>query len=334
MTTLNQAFIRVYAKQSSDASNESGSQLPGPLGVQLRVDAGATVSATALPGALSAMGPIHTVTGSGNTVTAAEVGMQIVAADQSSPLTARSDCVVSLPSPDVTATGNTPSASEFYAATCVETPLLSNQIQWPAVCRALTQAAPGSLQAAGKTLSQAVAEGMKTIAVTSAEAAVGVTTTAICLARAAAEQGVRVALVDAHFADPQLAVEMGLENPSSWYLHTGNQESGIAPIPLEKEGVAFYPLRIESLDELTDWTRSPLASSLNEISQYHELILLDVGPVLVAWGYGFKKIATELIDAVVLVRDRRQADEFAAGAAIDRLQRAGLEVVIAENFVS
>jgi len=145
---------------------------------------------------------------------------------------------------------------------------------------------------------------------------------------------VRVALVDAHFADPQLAVEMGLENPSCWYLRTDNQKSGMPPILLEKDGVAFYPLRVESPDDLIDWTHSPLATRLQEISQCHELILLDVGPVLVAWGYGFRKIATELIDAVVLVRDRRQADEFAAGAAIDRLQRVGLEVVIAENFVS
>jgi len=141
-------------------------------------------------------------------------------------------------------------------------------------------------------------------------------------------------LVDAHFAGPQLAVEMGLEKRFSWYQSTGNQESGIAPVPLEKEGVSFYPLQIDSLDDLTDWTRSPLASSLSEISQCHDLILFDVGPVLVAWGYGFRKIARDLIDAVVLVRDRRQSDEFAAVAAIDRLQRAGLEVVVAENFVS
>lgn len=329
MTTLNQAFIRVYARQPSDASDSSASQLSGPLGVQLRVDAGATV-----PGVLSAMEPIHTATAAGSTVAAAAIDMQVVASNQSSSLAARSDCLVSMPSPDVTGTGNRSSASEFYAATCVETPLLSDQIRWPSVCRALTQAAPGSLQAAGRTLSEAVAEGMKMIAVTSAEAAVGVTTTAICLARATAEQGVRVALVDAHFADPQLAVAMGLEKPSSWFLRTGQQKPGIAPLPLEKEGVAFYPLQIESPDDLTDWTRSPLASSLTEISQCHELVLLDVGPVLVAWGYGFRKIATELIDAVILVRDRRQEDEFAAGAAINRLTRAGLEVVIAENFVS
>jgi hypothetical protein len=41
-----------------------------------------------------------------------------------------------------------------------------------------------------------------------------------------------------------------------------------------------------------------------------------------------------LIDAVVLVRDRRQMDDFVTAAAIDRLRRAGLEVVMAENFVS
>ena len=333
MTTLNQAFIRVYAKQPSDVSDDSGSQLSGPLGVQLRVDAGAAVSATELPGALSAIGPIHTATGSAKRVTAVDVGMQIVASEQSSPVAASSDCLVSMDSPDTVAVEQAAPASEFYVATCVKTPTLSDEIQWPSVCRALTQAASGPLQAAGKTLSQAVAEGMKTIAVTSAEAAVGVTTTAICLARAAAEQGVRVALVDAHFADPQLAVEMGLENPSCWYLRTDNQKPGMAPM-LEKEGVAFYPLRIESPEDLTDWTHSPLATRLQEISQCHELVLLDVGPVLVAWGYGFRKIATELIDAVILVRDRRQADEFAAGAAIDRLQRVGLEVVIAENFVS
>lgn len=334
MTTLNQAFIRVYRKQESASLDAKESELSSPLDVQLRVDAGGQVSATAMPGTSSAIGPIHTIASSGSRLTVADGSTQIVASEQSSPVAARSDCLVSMDSPDTVAVGQAAPASEFYVATCVKAPLLSNEIQWPSVCRALTQAASGSLQAAGKTLSQAVAEGMKYIAVTSAEADVGVTTTTICLARAAAEQGVRVALLDAHFADPQLAVEMGLKAPSSWHLPAGNQKNGISPIPLEKEGVAFYPLQVQSADDLTDWTHSPLATRLQEISQCHELILLDVGPVLVAWGYGFRKIATELIDAVVLVRDRRQADEFAAAAAIDRLQRAGLEVVTAENFVS
>jgi len=334
MTTLNQAFIRVYAKQLPAVADGSGSQLSGPLGVQLRVDAGGPVSAAAIPGALSAMEPIHTDTGPEKTVTAAEVEMQIVASEQSAPVAASLDCLVSMDSPDTVAVGQAPPTSEFYVATCVKAPLLSDEIQWPSVCRALTQAASGSLQAAGKTLSQAVAEGMKYIAVTSAEAEVGVTTTTICLARAAAEQGVRVALVDAHFADPQLAVEMGLTAPFSWHQPAGNQETGVLAIPLEKEGVAFYPLQVQSPDDLTDWTHSPLATRLQEISRYHDLVLLDVGPVLVAWGYGFRKIATELIDAAVLVRDRRQVDDFVTAAAIDRLRRAGLEVVMAENFVS
>ena len=334
MTTLNQAFIRVSSRQSADVSDGNGSQVSGPRGVQLRVDAGAVVSGSGLAGTFSSMKPIHTATVAGKTLTAIESEMQIVTSDQSLPLPDKSDCLVSMSSPDPSATGNRSSTSEFYAATCVDAPLLSDQVQWPPVCCALTQAAADSLEGAGRTLAQAVAEGMKTIAVTSADAAVGVTTMAICLARATAQQGVRVALVDAHFSDPRLAVEMGLEHPSSWFRRMHKQAAGSSSMPLEKEGVTFYPLEIEAPDGLTDWTRSPLASSLDEISQGHELVLLDVGPVLVAWGYGFRRIAAEMVDAVVLVRDRRQADEFVAGAAINRLQRAGLEVVIAENFAA
>ena len=93
MTTLNQAFIRVYARQPSDVSDDSGSQLSGPLGVQLRVDAGATVPTSVLPG----MGPNATASGSEGPGTAAAVAGQVAAFGQPSPLAVRSGCLGSPP---------------------------------------------------------------------------------------------------------------------------------------------------------------------------------------------------------------------------------------------
>jgi Mrp family chromosome partitioning ATPase len=181
------------------------------------------------------------------------------------------------------------------------------------------------------TLVQAVKEGMRCLAITSAATGVGVTTTAICLARAAAQQGLRVALVDAHFADPQLAGEMHFKTFRSWHTAADGQQ---LPVPLAKEGVTFYPLQLDSDEDLTDWTRPTLLPSLQQIAAGHDLVVLDVGSVLVAWGYGFRRIVKNVINGVVMVRDRRQADAFAVESAMDRLGRAGLEVVAADNFVS
>ncbi len=326
MTTLNQAFIKVYAKQAPGSKTELDASRMGPRGVQLRVDAGG--DAVRSPEVVAPA--IHAIAG-GQDVSAGETGTHIVASGGMALASSNADCMVTVGTSRVSTSGHVGQGSEHYAASCVRSPVLDTEISWPAISQALIREASESLRAAGTTLVQAVEEGMKYIAITSAVAGVGVTTTAICLARAAAQQGIRVALVDAHFADPQLAVEMQFKEAGSWHAAAGKQQ---LPVPLAKEGVTFYPLQLDSAEDLTDWTRPTLLPSLQQVAAGHDLVVLDVGSVLVAWGYGFSRIVKNVIDGVVMVRDRRQSDAFAVESAMDRLRRAGLEVVVAENFVS
>jgi len=323
MTTLDQVFIKVYANQQPSSEAEIGASRTGPQGGQLRVDAGGDVVRS--PEIVAPV--IHAIAGEQD-IPGGETGIHIVTPGGVAMASSSADCMVTS---RVSATGHVAQGSEHYAASCVRSPVLDAEIRWPAISQALTRAALDSLRAAGTTLVRAVEEGMKYIAVTSAVAGVGVTTTAICLARAAAQQGIRVALVDAHFADPRLAVEMQFKEVGSWHAVAGMQQ---LPAPLAKEGVTFYPLQLDSAEDLTDWTRPTLLPSLQQVAAGHDLVVLDVGSVLVAWGYGFSRIVENVIDGVVMVRDRRQADDFAVESAMDRLRRAGLEVVVAENFVS
>ena len=335
MTTLNKAFIRAYAKRQLDSQAVGAAIYSGPLGVQLRVDAGGEFSGAGMPVAsFAALEPIHAAAGSPEIAVTVASESQIVASGETPSGAEQSNCLVGIESAGSTITWDQDRPSQHFAASCVKRPQYSEEIQWPSICQALTLAVPQSLTAAGKTLCQAVAEGMKTLAVTSAVSGVGATTTAICLAHAAAQEGIRVAVVDAHFASPQLAREMKLKTTSSWHEAAGESQAASLSARFEKEGVTFYPLRLHSAEDLTDWTRSAVAPSLHRIVESQDLVLLDIGPVLVAWGYGFSRIAEELVDSIILVRDRRQEDAFVADAAIDRLRRAGLEVVVAENFVS
>jgi Mrp family chromosome partitioning ATPase len=326
MTTLNQAFIKVYAKQNLGPKSDLGEIRMDPQRVQLRVDAGteAVRAPEIVAPAIDAIASGQDISSQGTSshiVTSGEI--DLASGSMSSMVTVGAERT---PAPDHIAQG-----TEQYAASCVRSPSVGGEIRWPVVSQSLIREASESLRAAGMTLVQAVKEGMRYLAVTSAVTGVGVTTTAICLARAAAQQGLRVALVDAHFADPQLAGEMDFKTFRSWHAAALGQQ---LPDPLAKEGVTFYPLQLDSDEDLTDWTRPTLLPSLQHVAAGHDLVVLDVGSVLVAWGYGFSRIVKNVIDGVVMVRDRRQADDFAVESAMDRLKRAGLEVVAADNFVS
>jgi Mrp family chromosome partitioning ATPase len=326
MTTLNQAFIKVYAKQGPGSKSDLGAIRMGPQGVQLRVDAG--TDAVRAP---EIVAPAIDAIAGGQDISGQEASAHIVTSGQVAMASGSTDSMVTVEAERVPALDQFAQGTEQYAASCVRSPLLGAEIHWPAVSQSLVREASESLRAAGMTLVQAVEEGMRYLAITSAVTGVGVTTTAICLARAAAQQGLRVALVDAHFADPQLAGEMHFKAFRSWHAAAGSQQ---LPVPLTKEGVTFYPLQLDSDEDLTDWTRPTLLPSLQQVAAGHDLVVLDVGSVLVAWGYGFSRIVKNVINGVVMVRDRRQADAFAVESAMDRLRRAGLEVVAADNFVS
>ena len=326
MKTLNQAFIKVYAKQDLGSKSEPGAIRMGPRGVQLRVDA--ATDAVRVP---EIAAPAIDAIAGGQDISGQDASTHIVTSGKVAMASGSTDSMVTVGAGRATAPGHIVERTEQYAASCVRSPLLDAEIRWPAVSESLIREASESLRAAGMTLVQAVKEGMRYLAVTSAVTGVGVTTTAICLARAAAQQGLRVALVDAHFADPQLAGEMHFKTFRSWHTASDGQQ---LPVPLAKEGVTFYPLQLDSDEDLTDWTRPTLLPSLQQVAAGHDLVVLDVGSVLVAWGYGFSRIVKNVINGVVMVRDRRQADAFAVESAMDRLGRAGLEVVAADNFVS
>ena len=325
MTTLNQVFIKVYSQRDNSALG-SQERMPARVdGVQLRVDVGGD---PLIPGMATASIHAGLINPEG---VMPGTSMQFVApaslsrdAQDVNPVLLADAAVSSEHLQEMV-------PSQYYAVNHLKRSSPGKTIRWPGLCQALSQAAPAALQDAGQNLVRASREGMKYIAVTSAGSAAGTTTASICLARAAAQQGIQVALVDAHFADPRLATEMNFEPGDSWHVMTdGSQDSS----RLVKEGVTFYPLQLTSDDDLTDWTCPTLLASLEQLAADQDLVVMDVGSVLVAWGYGFRRAVEAMIDSVVVVRDCRQRDVFAIDSAIDRLQRAGLEVVVAENFVS
>ena len=327
MTTLNQAFIKVYTKQDLGSKSDHGASRMGPRGVQLRVDAGS--DALRAPGLVA---PAIDAIAGGQDISGQETSTHIVISGEVGMVSGSTDCMVTVGAERVPAPDHIAQGTEQYAASCVRSPVAWRR---DSLARNQPDLDTGGVGIIANSRCDPGAGGQGRH-----EVHCHYQCSSRCgshdnrnlpgscggPARASSSSG------GCAFCRPTV----GCRDAVSKRLVRGMQRplASNSPVPLAKEGVTFYPLQLDSNEDLTDWTRPTLLPSLQQIAAGHDLVVLDVGSVLVAWGYGFSRIVKNVIDGVVMVRDRRQADAFAVESAMDRLRRAGLEVVAADNFVS
>jgi Mrp family chromosome partitioning ATPase len=209
-----------------------------------------------------------------------------------------------------------------------------DRIVWPIMADQLLSDIGDQLQAAISVFRRSPAAPM--VAISGHQREEGRTTLAICLARKAAEAGLRVALVDADFTAPSLAQELSLDTMSGWdgVLQFGTllNEAAIASIddqltivPLEK------PL---TLQVVTDHIEQ-LEQALAQLVASFDLVLLDAGPVgeLLVEGSWLARLATK--PALMLAHDMRDASLLEIQQTIELSQAMGVEVVgVAQTFAS
>jgi Mrp family chromosome partitioning ATPase len=207
-----------------------------------------------------------------------------------------------------------------------------DRFQWPEHCRLLLNTETEYLADVGKRLASAAQDGLNILAITSTRRGEGRTTLALCLARAAAQAGVKVALVDADMENPQLINELGVEASCGWQdVVLGTQPLAEAAIVSLEDRFTFFP-----------WTPGGALKSLNdpratrvlrEIAKAYSLVVIDLGPVPGRETRMFEDGEACPIDAAILVRDVRWTSATEAQRVAAQLTEAGVESVgIAENF--
>lgn len=205
--------------------------------------------------------------------------------------------------------------------------------QWPEVCQKLLADSHSYFAQAGAKLTAAVKDGLHTLGVAGSARGEGASTLTLSLAKAALASGLKVAVVDADFADPQLAVRLGLDIDTGWEAAAnGHIPLTEAAVHSLSDKVTLYPLRKDGSLALTDpWA----VSTLRKIQESYDLVLVDLGPIAAGDAPLFAKDEAAPFDAVVIVRDIRRTPLDHAQAVASRLYTAGIEAVgIAENFVN
>ena len=210
-----------------------------------------------------------------------------------------------------------------------------DRVLWPEVCQRLLKDEHSYFSQAGKKLTAAVRDGLKTLAVTGAKRGEGRTTLTLCLARCAAQAGLSVAVMDADFARPQVAVTLGLDVPCGWQaVAAGKMPLAEAAVKSVADNLTVLPLETKPGAAPLSLADRRVAATIRAVAAEFDLVIVDCGPVPAGAGPLFPVGESAPFDAAIVLRDMRAAsaeDCLAVGA---RLHQAGIEAVgIAENFV-
>jgi Mrp family chromosome partitioning ATPase len=233
--------------------------------------------------------------------------------------------------------GNVASTTaEKAKSTPPATPLWEvDRFHWPRTCEKLFADEQGYLSQAGNKLQAAVQDGLRVLAITGTRRGEGRTTLALCLARAAAQAGIQVAVMDADFARPQLASKIALEVAYGW------QDAALGRIPLSEaaikslhDGVTALPLESALVTRGLSLADPRVTATIRAAAATFELLILDLGPICPGEHLAFPPGEPSPLDAAIVVRDLRFATATESGSLCETLQDSGIEAVgIAENFV-
>jgi Mrp family chromosome partitioning ATPase len=205
--------------------------------------------------------------------------------------------------------------------------------RWPVLCSHWDEQTIGRVTQSGQELNIATKDGLRVLAVTSSRRTEGRTSVTLALARAAAQSGCRVALIDADAGQPDLARRLGVEAPCDWrgVLQRGE--------PLQEAAVASLADRVTLIPQTapaTDQARVvdvPLIRLLSDLRERFELVIVDMGPL----GESPRPIEAVLpcpVDMALVIRNVTATPREESLAAVAALRAWGVRAVgVIENFV-
>ncbi len=216
---------------------------------------------------------------------------------------------------------------------------------WPEVCQTLTARVGSEADELAHELLAEAALGRKVIAVSGSGREEGQTTLALVLARRLATAGAKIALVDANFADPQLAARLGLVIGIGWESALALPEkTSLAATLIEslEDRLTIVPLGSRSRLNVTAMIAARITECLAELRDAFDIVILDAGPVETGPQFHWLTAQDSGIDAAILISDTRAAAGSGASAqpSGERLAAAGRKLLdckiaplgIVENF--
>lgn len=211
-----------------------------------------------------------------------------------------------------------------------------DRLQWPADAELLYESESEYFRHAGEKLRDASQEGLRVLGVCSTHDGEGCTTLAICLARAAAAAGAKVALVDANLRSPRLGAALGLNFARSWHeVLNGKTPLAEAAVTAIADNVTLIPLSKNAMRQGLRLDSDVTNGVLGQAGEVFDLVLVDIGSPCDDGRNCFQAGDSCPLDAAIVVRDVRTTSEEETLESVSRLRALGIDAVgIAENFAS
>jgi Mrp family chromosome partitioning ATPase len=209
-----------------------------------------------------------------------------------------------------------------------------DRFAWPGDTSELYDAEANYFRHAGEKLRDACGEGLRVLAITSAKSQEGCTTLAMCLARAAAESGLKVVLLDANLARPRLATRLGIKFPHGWQAAVaGDVPLGETAIASLQDGIVLLPLNERTDDAEPSLDDARVTGMISTIASGVDLVVIDGGNVGENPAKCFEGGSACPIDAMIVVRNVLQTSQEETLAVATHFKERGIAAVgIAENF--
>ena len=175
-----------------------------------------------------------------------------------------------------------------------------------------------------------MANGLKSVIVTSASEGEGRTVTAIGIALAAASNGKRVALVDGDIENPTLQHDLQLDLDSGWVeaIRGGLLLDDVAVHSIH-DNLTLIPLLAAGSEGFKKASATDLVRMVDQLDGKFDLIVIDGSTSSTTSVHNF----ATLVDTAVIVRNKNTTDLDTVNELAYRLRESGVTGIgIVENF--
>lgn len=227
---------------------------------------------------------------------------------------------------------------EKPAETAFQPMLQVDGFAWSDRATSLRLAAGIQVDRLADALSSGIAEGRNVTAIAGSGRHQGCTTMLLCVGKRLADRGLKVALVDADFAHPALAANLGLLPEEGFEAVLGGRAS-LEDVAIESVGDEMTVLPVAApaaaAAESADG-QAAQAAAIDVLRRCYDLVLVDVGEVSGPSAAGSRggRSVPRWIDAFVLIQDVRSTGQAEVAEILGRAENDGVTSLgVVENFV-
>ncbi|MEQ1829404.1 MAG: P-loop NTPase [Pirellula sp.] len=207
---------------------------------------------------------------------------------------------------------------------------------WPEVVKQIEKSHLTAFQQTGKHLSLANRDGLKVMAITSGERGVGRSTVAMHMARCAASNGLRVALVDGDTYCPSLIDQLRLDIQHGW------QDCLFENVPLSEvavhsiaDRITLFPLTTVIPPNQMHANLHRMAKMIKRISTAFDIVFIDASRLNLEQRDLVGVSQESIVDAAIVVVDTELSIKEKVDSAVSILQGMGISSIgLVENFQS